>query len=76
MPRKRHETNQRFGMVIRARRKAAGMSQMELACSAGVSSSFVSQIENGLRGPTLNTIAGLAEALGVKISDLLEEIGE
>ena len=76
MPRKRHETNQRFGTVIRARRNAAGMSQRELALGAGVSSSFVSQIENGLRGPTLNTIAGFAEALGVKISDLLEDAGE
>ena len=52
------------------------MSQMELARSAGGSSSFVSQIERGLRGPTLNTIAGFAEALGVKVSDLLEEVGE
>ena len=52
------------------------MSQRELALGAGVSSSFVSQLERGLRGPTLNTIAGLAEALGVKVSDLLEEVGE
>ena len=76
MPRKNHELHQRFGKVIRARRKAAGMSQTELALSAGISGSFVSQIERGLRGPTLNTIAGLAEALDVKVSDLLEEIGE
>lgn len=76
MPRKNHELHQRFGQVIRTRRKAAGMSQEELATGAGVSSSFVSQIENGLRGPTLNTIVGLAEALGVQVSDLVEEAGE
>ena len=51
------------------------MSQATLDCSEGLSDSFVSQIENGLRGPSLNTIVGLAQALDVKISDLLEEAG-
>ena len=73
MPCKSHEVHQRFGVVIRARREAAGMSQATLAYNAGLSDSFVSQLERGLRGPTLNTIVGLAQALDAKISDLLGE---
>lgn len=50
------------------------MSQMELAARAGLSSSFVSRMENGLRGPTVETIVELANALGMSASDLMREV--
>ena len=74
MPRESHEIYRRFGMVLRARRKAAGMSQTELAVRAGLSSSFVSRMENGLRGPTVETVVELANALGMSASDLMREV--
>ncbi|MCZ6708534.1 MAG: helix-turn-helix transcriptional regulator [Chloroflexi bacterium] len=60
-----------FGRVVRDRRHDAGISQMELALAAGLASSFVSQIENGLRGVSLETIAGLAKALDTSAEDLI-----
>ena len=74
MPRESHEIYRRFGIVLRARRKAAGMSQTELAARAGLSSSFVSRLENGLRGPTVETIVELANALETSASDLMREV--
>ena len=62
-----------FGRVVRGRRDDAGISQMELALSANLASSFVSQIENGLRGASLETIAGLAKALDTTAESLVGE---
>lgn len=62
-----------FGQALRDRRNQAGLSQMELSLSSGLSSSFISQIENGLRGSSLETIDKLAKALGTTATELVAE---
>ena len=49
-----------FGRVLREQRIAAGVSQEALALSADVDRTFVSQIERGIRQPTLTTLCKLA----------------
>jgi Predicted transcriptional regulator with C-terminal CBS domains len=49
--------------VARARR-AAGLSQRELAERAGVNQAMVSRLEAGSRLPRLETLLALAEATG------------
>lgn len=53
-------------------RKRAGKTQTEIAAAAGVSQAFVAQIEAGRRDGTVSVLARIAEALGVRIDDLVE----
>ena len=52
------------------------MSQEELAFACGRSLNYMSEIETGKRNPTLDTIAAICAALGVKMSDVLAAVGE
>jgi transcriptional regulator with XRE-family HTH domain len=60
-----------FGRVLREQRTSAGVSQETLALSADVDRTFVSQIERGIRQPTLTTLCKLAKALDVQPSTLV-----
>lgn len=65
-----------LGVWVRQTRNQQGMSQRELADSAGLSRSYVCDIERG-RGnePSLSTLDKLAGALGASRSDLMKASG-
>lgn len=65
-----------LGVWVRQTRLHQGMSQRELADAAGLSRSYVCDIERG-RGsePSLNTLDKLAGALGASRSDLMKASG-
>ncbi len=58
---------------LRRLRIARHQSLSELARFTGMSKATLSSIENGRANPTVETLAGLAGALRVPISELLEE---
>lgn len=60
------------GARIKAARKAAGMTQAELAAKLGISFQSVAQWENDLRNPKYETLQKIASALGVSVADLLD----
>ncbi len=60
-----------FGQVLREQRTVRGLSQEDLALNADVDRTFVSQMERGIRQPTITTIMKLAEALGIQASALV-----
>jgi DNA-binding XRE family transcriptional regulator len=60
-----------FGQVLRAQRERCSLSQEALALKANVDRTFVSQIERGIRQPTLTTLVKLAKALEVPPSKLI-----
>jgi ribosome-binding protein aMBF1 (putative translation factor) len=60
-----------FGRVLREQRETRGISQEDLALSADVDRSFVSQMERGIRQPTLTTLVKLCKALGVAPSTIV-----
>ena len=62
-----------FGAALRRMRLAAGISQEALGLESGVQRNFISLIELGQNQPTINTIAKLARALGLKASELVAE---
>lgn len=62
-----------FGIALRRVRLAAGLSQEQLGLEADVQRNFISLIETGQNQPTINTIAKLARALGMKASELVAE---
>ena len=53
--------------------RSARMTQEDLSERARISVSFLSMIERGERSPHLETLAALAEALEVRVSDLFAE---
>ncbi len=67
---------ERFGEKVRRVRRARGLSQEELAHRAGVHRTYLGGIERGERNPSLKNMAGIAEALGVTLSDLFRFEGE
>jgi transcriptional regulator with XRE-family HTH domain len=61
-----------FGEYLRALRKAAGLSQRELAQQAGIDFTYLSKIENArVDPPGEATMRALARALGAEPEDLL-----
>ena len=61
-----------FGGVLRDFRKEAGLSQDELSFQSGVDRSYISEIENGLKAPSILTILALTRVLKIKPSALME----
>jgi transcriptional regulator with XRE-family HTH domain len=59
-----------LGGRIRAARSRRGLSVAELAGTAGVSKSLVSQIERGIAAPSIDTVRRLASALQVPVFSL------
>jgi transcriptional regulator with XRE-family HTH domain len=62
-----------LGNRIRAARGRRGLSLGELASSAGVSKSLVSQIERGIAAPSIDTVRRLASALQLPVFSLFME---
>jgi transcriptional regulator with XRE-family HTH domain len=60
-----------FGQVLREQRISRDLSQEQLALAADVDRTFVSQMERGIRQPTITTLMKLAGALGIQPSTLV-----
>lgn len=67
------DVRQTVGRNLRRLRVERGLSQEALAHDAGVAPSFVSQIENGLRSPTVTLLQDLADALQTPIVEFFAE---
>jgi DNA-binding XRE family transcriptional regulator len=57
--------------AIRVWREHRGLSASSLAEKAGIAQAFLSQIETGKRDGTVTTLKKIADALAVKIDDLI-----
>jgi len=62
-----------FGGVLQRHRGKAALTQEELAFRAGIDRTFVSRLERGIRQPTITTLIGLAEAMGISATELVKE---
>jgi transcriptional regulator with XRE-family HTH domain len=63
-----------FGQILREQRTALGLSQEALALDAGIDRTFVSQLERGIRQPTLMTVWKVADVLGIAPSELIRKM--
>ncbi len=61
--------DQRFGEVLRSLREAAGKTQEDFS---SIGRTYLSELERGLKTPTLETIVRLAAELGVTPAQLVE----
>ena len=60
-------------MLLKVVRLRKGLSVRTLARRAGMSYTFLSNVENGKADPSLSTLRRLAKALGVTVCELIEE---
>jgi len=72
----RSEVAARIGHVARRVREELDLTLANVAQHAGISPGMLSRLETGRVSPSLETIVALAEALGMRPSLLLQEIGE
>ncbi len=61
-----------LGRVIKALRAEAGLSRGDLADRAGISYSYLAEIENGTKQPSTKTLVEIAQALALEAHDLME----
>lgn len=61
-----------IGARIRSIRTATGLTQAAVAERAGLVFETVSRIERGVISPTVGTLVGIADALGVGLPDLVD----
>ena len=60
-----------FGETIRRRRKELGLSQEALSFRARLHRNYISDIERGLKSPSLRVVVKLADALEMAVSTLI-----
>lgn len=66
-------TEAELGRRIRERRLELGLTQSSVADAAGLTKSFVSQIERGYTAPSISTLRGIAKALEVSMFFFFQE---
>lgn len=62
-----------LGTVIRKYRKAGKLTQEQLAERADSHWTYISEIENGHRNPSINILLRIANGLDVPLSELIAE---
>ena len=62
-----------IGNNIRRLRKEKGLRQIDLAVAVGIDSSYLSEIENKKRNPTILLLDNIATVLEVSLIDLLTD---
>ena len=63
-----------FGKILKSRRQSINLSQERLGLDSDLSRSYISDLENGKKDPSLFTIFKLADALKVKPSFFINEV--
>jgi len=64
-----------FGEVVRGVRKGHAWTQEDLAERAGLTTTYVGQVERGDKVPSLTVVLKLALALELTPSDMLQSFG-
>ncbi len=62
-----------LGAAVRRRRRARGLTLEGLAEASGVSATMLSEVERGVKNPTVRLAYQVARALGCTLTDLLED---
>jgi transcriptional regulator with XRE-family HTH domain len=65
-----------LGLLIRKHRKQKKLTLRAVAEKAGISEGFLSQVENSVNSPSVDTLINICNALGVNAGDLLNEMNK
>lgn len=68
----RTSSKQKLGRKVRELRKAQNWTQEQLEEHSGLDRTYISDIERGVRNPSLKSLEKLAKALKVSVSSLTD----
>lgn len=63
-----------LGNELRKAREEANLTQEELSFGAGVDRTYISQLENNKKSPTVDLLFRLCDAMGVRASELIARV--
>jgi len=63
-----------FATVLRQLRKQKGFSQESFSFEVELHRTYISQLERGMKSPSLRTIYKISQVLNVKLSDMMSMI--
>lgn len=63
-----------LGAELRNARQEADLTQEQLAFAAGVDRTYISQLENDHKSPTVDILFRLCDTLGIATSELLRRV--
>lgn len=66
----RSEDHAALGRAVKALRVEKKLTQKQVSEASGLRDTYISDIERGVRNPTWSAITQLAEAIGVKPSEI------
>ena len=67
--------NMNLGPSIRKHRKDRKLTLKEVAEKAGISEGFMSQVENNVKSPSVDTLMKVCNAIGVNAGDVMNQMG-
>jgi len=73
---KRGDEGALFGARLREMRIERGLTQPDLAGRVGTSASNISDLERGIKVPTLTTVVRLAGALDCRVTELVDVLDD
>lgn len=65
-----------FGRALREVRKRRGMSQLDVSTASDLDRAYMSELERGLKNPSLETIFRLADAMDVSAVEIIRKTAE
>ena len=71
---KNNTLDQSFGNALQRLRKKHDLSQEELAFRVGIHRTYISQLERGLKSPSLRTIGKICDELKLSLSQFMQEV--
>ena len=63
-----------LGEELRKAREAAGLTQEQLSFDAELDRTYISQLENNKKSPTLDVLFRLGDALQISVSELIARV--
>ncbi|MBN2179519.1 MAG: helix-turn-helix transcriptional regulator, partial [Deltaproteobacteria bacterium] len=62
-----------LGSILRDRRKKRKLTLKTVSEKAGISEGFLSQVENDVNSPSVDTLVNICNAIGIQAGDVLKE---
>jgi transcriptional regulator with XRE-family HTH domain len=66
--------DKKFGQTLKCLRTAKGISQEDFALNIGLHRTYISQLERGLKSPSLRTIEKICRELGISLVQFMTQL--